>query len=164
MISLLLVSFLSMAHADEQKAQKAHVHGEANISIAFDGKKGRMEFHAPSEALFGFEHEARSAKDRAKKDQAMTKLEEKMSEMVVLAPELKCEIKKEISEVIQSKDHGDVDAEFNITCEQPVVGTTVRLQFAKVFPGIKKAKVDVIAGDVQKSVIVKKGGESLELK
>ncbi|MNL63942.1 hypothetical protein D3C87_1881130 [compost metagenome] len=94
----------------------------------------------------------------------MTKLEEKMSEMVVLAPELKCEIKKEISEVIQSKDHGDVEAEFNITCEQPVVGTTIRLQFAKVFPGIKKAKVDVIAGDIQKSVLVKKGGESLELK
>lgn len=161
MISLLLVSFLSMAHAEQQKA---HVHGEANISIAFDGKKGRMEFHAPSEALFGFEHEARSAKDRAKKEQAMTKLEEKMPEMVALAPELKCEIKKEISEVIQSKDHGDVEAEFNITCEQPVVGTTIHLQFTKVFPGVKKAKVDVIVGDIQKSVVVKKGGESLELK
>lgn len=160
MISLLLVSLVSMAHTEH----KAHVHGEANISIAFDGKKGRIEFHAPAQALFGFEHEARSKKDRAKKDEAMEKLGEKISEMVSLDPTLKCEIKKEISEVVQSKDHGDVEAEFNITCEQPVAGSTMQFNFAKVFPGIKKAKVSVIAGDVQKSVEVKKGGESLELK
>ena len=118
----------------------------------------------PAESVMGFEHEAKSAKDRKAKEDSLNKLEEKISEMVILDPALKCEIKKEIFEVIQSKTHGDVDAEFNITCEQPALGSTIKFNFAKVFPRMKKIKVNVIAGEVQKSVDVKKGGESLELK
>lgn len=144
--------------------QKAHVHGEGTASLAFDGKKGKLDMSLPAESIMGFEHQAKSAKDRKAKEEALLKLEEKISDMVVLDPSLKCEIKKEIFEVIESKNHSDVDAEFNITCEQPALGSTVKFNFAKVFPRMKKIKVDVIAGEVQKSVEVKKGGESLELK
>ena len=157
-----VVAFAQTEAAPPQ--QKAHVHGEGTASLAFDGKKGKLDMSLPAESIMGFEHQARSAKDRKAKEEALLKLEEKISDMVVLDPSLKCEIKKEIFEVIESKNHSDVDAEFNITCEQPALGTTVKFNFAKVFPRMKKIKVDVIAGEVQKSVEVKKGGESLELK
>ena len=167
MLVISVLSFCSVAFAQTEPAaqpQKSHVHGEGTASLAFDGKKGKLDMSLPSESIMGFEHQAKSAKDRKAKEDALLKLEEKISDMVVLDPSLKCEIKKEIFEVIESKNHSDVDAEFNITCEQPALGTTVKLNFAKVFPRMKKIKVDVIAGEVQKSVEVKKGGESLELK
>lgn len=164
-----ILSFSSIAFAQDpappaSEPQKAHVHGEGTASLAFDGKKGRLEMNLPAESVMGFEHQARSAKDRKAKEEGLLKLEEKISEMVVLDPSLKCEIKKEIFEVIESKNHSDVEAEFNITCEQPVLGSAIKFNFAKTFPRMKKIKVDVIAGEVQKSVVVKKGGESLELK
>ncbi|MNL08449.1 hypothetical protein D3C87_1291700 [compost metagenome] len=162
-----VLSFCSVAFAQSElseKPQKAHVHGQGSASLAFDGKKGRLEMSLPADVVMGFEHRPKSAKDRKAKEDSLLKLEEKISDMVALDPSLKCEIKKEIFEVIESKDHGDVEAEFNITCEQPVVGSTIKFNFAKTFPRMKKIKVDVIAGEVQKSVEVKKGGESLELK
>lgn len=167
MLRILVISVLTCSFAyaqSESQPQKAHVHGEGTASLAFDGKKGKLDMHLPAEVVMGFEHEAKSAKDRKAKEDSLNKLEEKISEMVVLDPSLKCEIKKEIFEVIQGKSHGDVEAEFNITCEQPVLGSTVKFNFAKVFPRMKKIKVDVLAGEMQKSVEVKKGGESLELK
>lgn len=166
-VSICSFAIVQNAHAHEEqptKQLKAHVHGAGSASLAFDGKKGKLDMSLPSETVMGFEHRPKNAKERKAKEDALLKLEEKISEMVILEPELKCEIKKEIFEVIESKDHGDVDAEFNITCEQPVLGTTVKFNFAKIFPRMKKIKVDVIAGEVQKSIEVKKGGESLELK
>jgi hypothetical protein len=170
MFRILVISLFSFcssfafAQEEQVKVQKAHVHGEGSASLAFDGKKGKLDMSLPTEMVMGFENRPHNAKERKAKEDALLKLEEKISSMVVLDPSLKCEIKKEIFEVIESKDHGDVDAEFNITCEQPALGTTVNFNFAKVFPRMKKIKVDVIAGEVQKSVVVKKGGESLELK
>jgi hypothetical protein len=165
-LSLSSFVFVSNAQAQEESSKqlKAHVHGEGTASLAFDGKKGKLDMSLPAETVMGFEYRPKNAKDRKAKEDSLLKLEEKISDMVVLDPALKCEIKKEIFEVIESKDHGDVDAEFNITCEQPVLGSTIKLNFAKTFPRMKKIKVDVIAGEIQKSVDVKKGGESLELK
>ncbi len=48
----------------------------------------------PADSIFGFEHEAKSKKDKAGKEAALKKLEEKVSEMIVFDTSLKCEIKK----------------------------------------------------------------------
>jgi hypothetical protein len=87
-----------------------------------------------------------------------------MSEMVVLDESLRCNIRKEISEVIQGRKHIDVEAEFVIECENPLAGSSIEFNFRKVFPRLKKVKVDLIADDVQKSMETTKNGESVELK
>jgi len=160
MLKVLLLSAMVFA----AREQGAHVHGTAHVSIGFDGKKGKITMESPADSLFGFEHEAKSKKDRQKKDEALKKLEEKISEMIVFDPSLQCEIKKEIFEVNQQRNHSDVDAEFAVTCQGPVAGTSVSFNFQKVFPRFKKVQVDVIADQVQKSLEVKKNGESLDLK
>lgn len=160
MFKLLLLSAIALA-ANEPKG---HVHGQGQVNIAIQGKRGQIEFRAPAEALFGFEHEARSKADKRKKDQALRALDEKMSEMVVLDDSLRCNIRKEISEVIQGRKHIDVEAEFVIECENPLAGSSIEFNFRKVFPRLKKVKVDLIADDVQKSMETTKNGESVELK
>lgn len=160
MFKVLLLSTLVFA----AREHGAHEHGAGRVSVGFDGKRGKIEMSIPAEALFGFEHEAKSAKDRQKKEDALKKLEEKISEMISFDAALKCEIKKEIFEVNQAKNHADVEAEFVVSCQEPVVGSTVSFNFQKVFSRFKKIQVDFIADSVQKSVQVLKNGDTLELK
>ncbi len=71
---------------------------------------------------------------------------------------------KEIFEVNQEKNHADVDAEFSVTCQTPVNGSTVSFNFQKVFSRLKKVTVDAIADGVQKSSQVLQNGDSLDFK
>lgn len=160
MFKVLLLSAMVFA----AREHGAHEHGAGRVSIGFDGKKGRIEMEVPAESLFGFEHEAKSKKDKNKKEEALKSLEEKIAEMIVFDPALKCEIKKEIFEVNQSKNHADVDADFTVSCEKAVAESTVSFNFQKVFSRLKKVQVDFITDGVQKSVQVLKNGDSLELK
>lgn len=160
MLKALLFAVMAMAHSQ----QGAHVHGVGKASLAFDGKKGKLEMHAPAEAIYGFEHAAKSQKDKQKKEAGLKKLGEQVAEMIVFDPALKCEIKLDMYEVIEKKNHSDVESEFSIVCEKPVAGSTVTFNFQKVFSRLKKVQVDVLADQVQKSLVVQKNGETLELK
>ena len=39
-------------------SQRAHVHGVGHINIVVEGKQATVEFLAPAEGLYGFEHQA----------------------------------------------------------------------------------------------------------
>lgn len=160
MFKILILSTLLFA----AREQGAHVHGSAQVTMGFDGNKGKIEMHIPGESLFGFEHEARSKKDKATKEAALKRLEENVGEMIVFSKDLECTFKKEFHEVNQAKDHSDVAAEFSVNCQKPVAGSTVSFHFQKQFSRLKKVKVDVIADTVQKTLQVTKNGEELELK
>ena len=160
MLKLILFSVMALAHTEHG----AHVHGEAQLSIAFDGKKGKIEVHAPAQVIYGFEQEATSKKDKARKEKGLAKLESGISDIVSFDPELKCEIKKDIFEVLQKKNHADIEAEFSVICENAVAGSTVTFNPQKAFSSLKKVKVDLLVDQIQKSIEVTKNGESLELK
>ncbi|MEN0059160.1 MAG: DUF2796 domain-containing protein [Bdellovibrio sp.] len=160
MLKVLLLSAMVFA----AKEHGAHVHGAGRASLAFDGKKGKIELHLPAESIFGFEYEARSAQDKKKKEKALSDLETKIAEMIVFPAEMKCEIKKEIFEVNQGKNHADIEAEFNVNCEQPLTEKTIAFHFQKTFPRLKKVQVELLADSVQKSMEVTKNGETLDVK
>ena len=161
MFKVLLFSVIAMAAAREHGA---HVHGDAKMNMAFDGKNGKIEFHAPASTIYGFEYVAKSAKDKANKDQSLKKLNDKVAEMIQFDPSLKCEVTMDMYEVDQKDSHADVAAEYNVKCEKSPAETLVTLNIQKVFPRIKTVKVDVMLGDVQKSQEIKKGGDTIELK
>lgn len=160
MFKVLLFSVMALAAREE----KAHVHGSVHMSMAFEGKNGKIVMNLPSSAVYGFEYVARNAKDKKAKDAGLKKLEDKIGEMAAFDPSLKCEIKKEIFEIDQRENHSDIDAEFRVTCEKSPMGTSVIMNVPKVFPRIKSVQVDVVGEGVQKSQEIKKSGESIELK
>ncbi len=146
------------------REEKAHTHGSARLAIALEGKNGKIDFDAPASAIYGFEYVAKSAKDKKAKEQGLQKVEDKIAEMIVFDPSLKCEIKKDMYEVDQKENHADVEFEFRVNCEKSPMGTNISVNISKVFPRIKAVKVDVVGEGVQKSVEVKNSGESIELK
>lgn len=162
-LSFVLNTILFAAPAMARE-EKAHTHGSAHLAIAIEGKNGRIDFDAPASAIYGFEYAAKSAKDKKAKEQGLKKVEEKIAEMVLFDPSAKCEIKKDMYEVDQKENHADVEFEFRVNCDKSPMGTNIVVNISKVFPRIKAVKVDVVGEGVQKSLEIKNGGESIELK
>lgn len=169
--TLVAVSFFSLnltqAHSKKHHHhQKAHVHGAAKMAVAFEGLQGKLEFEAPSESIYGFEHEAKTEKQKKAVADALLKLEQKMPEMVVFATSLGCSWTKNKIEVVREdgdSKHSDVKAEFSLACQQSPLNSEVKLQFSAHFPKLKSVETQWIVDQIQKSTKTRKAGETLVL-
>jgi hypothetical protein len=63
-------------HHEEHSSLSAHEHGVAQLNLVLDGSSLEIELESPAMNLVGFEHEAKSAEDRAKVAAARAKLEQ----------------------------------------------------------------------------------------
>ncbi|GIL18841.1 MAG: hypothetical protein BroJett040_25920 [Oligoflexia bacterium] len=150
--------------AGEHREQGKHEHGHGQVAIAFEGGHGMISLDTPAESILGFEHQAKSEKDKKAETDAFSKLEKSIGEMIVFAPALKCQfLKDKIERKIQG-NHSDIEASFHVQCEKSPMGTPISFSFQKVFPKLRDVKVQFIAEKVQKSLDVKKDGMGFEIK
>lgn len=157
---------------EKHREHGAHQHGAGTLGIAFEEKKGKLDFKIPSDSIVGFEYTPKTEKDKATKKTQLEKLENNISEMVVFDPTLNCKITKEKIEVVKDQEeskethseHSDTFAQFNVLCEKSLTGTKIVFNFQKYFPKIQDLDVQILVGDLQKSVEAKKNGVSVELK
>jgi hypothetical protein len=173
--------FTSHALAKKQNSHKAHEHGFAELNIVAEGKSINIEFHSPSESIYGFEYEAKKESDIKARDEAIENLKNRMGEMVILDASLECkftalEVKPFVTEHEEhdsskkSKDgkenraeHSEVHANFKADCSKPLAGTKVNFAFGKIFPKLNHIKVQSISGEKQRGLTVKKDKGVLEL-
>jgi Protein of unknown function (DUF2796) len=162
-------------------SQQVHVHGVGRINIVVEGKQATVEFLAPAEGLYGFEHQARTKAEQEKRDAALARLQEKISTMVVFEADRGCQFatqKIAIEEDVKdehtrgkstdkaqkkSGEHSEVHAEFTVTCAKPLAGSQVRFGVSKIFPMIKTVHVQVLSDARQTGVEVKGDKGSLKL-
>ena len=62
--SVLLLFSLSSNQAFARRDVKAHVHGEAELTLVLDGKNLQLEAKIPMSDLVGFEHKPKSKKQK----------------------------------------------------------------------------------------------------
>lgn len=114
MLRLFAMLLISFGMSSEAFAAGAHEHGVAKVDIAFDGLKGVVHFESPAANIYGFEHEAKRAKDKKKRDEMAALLKSKFSEMVIFDAKGGCEVvvtkfdafvKEEHHENDEHKDH-----------------------------------------------------------
>ncbi|MBC7420219.1 MAG: DUF2796 domain-containing protein [Bdellovibrio sp.] len=171
-LAYVILIFSSLAFAEqkpghhEHREHAAHKHGAAEMSIAFEGIKGEIDFAAPGDSIYGFEYVAKKESDKKKQTEALGFLQKNISEMVRFEASLKCVITKDKIEINQSKGekHSAVDAEFSVICEKSPVGSAITFNVQTTFPKLKSVNVKVIADDVQKSFDASQNGAKLELK
>ncbi len=164
-------------------AHSAHEHGAAKVDLAFDGLSGVIHFESPSSSIYGFEHDAKTAKDKKTRDEKINLLTQKFSEMVILDPKGGCDVTaKKIEPFVKEDDdheheseasshqkergaktihhekkegtHSEVHLEFTVTCKASLVGTSVKFAFQKFFPAIKKITVQAINGEKQNGATI----------
>lgn len=158
---------------------RAHVHGAAELSIAFEGLNGVFEFSSPSDSIIGFEYEAKTEKDKKATVAALLIFERHISEMIVFEEPLKCKITKDKLEVVYQKPllgapsgthssgpsgtHSEVKGFFQVLCEKSPKGSKIEFNIQKFFPRLRDVDVQVLIGSIQKSIEVKKVGTIVEL-
>lgn len=176
LIALCLSHF---AFGKEVRHHEAHVHGSAQLNIAFDGNKGRVEFQSAAEAVLGFEHEAKSAQDKKTLATVISQFENQMNTMVKFDGPANCTWNKDKVAMVKDEEdshekhasqkgsvhgeHSDFIAQFQVSCSKSLMGSHVILDFTS-FPRIKDLDATFLIGDLQKSVEVKKKVTTVELK
>ena len=93
----------SSAVAAERRELGAHQHGHGTLNIAVDGNKISMELEAPGADIAGFEHEAKSDKDKAAIKSATEKLEKPLA-LFKVPDAAKCSV-SEATVKLEAEEH-----------------------------------------------------------
>ena len=167
--SVLLIAPAAVAGG---KGHAAHQHGVAAVNIVGEGSTLTVQLEAPSESIYGFEHEAKKAADIKKRDSAIEKLKTSAEKMFVLEPGLGCkmsgsDIKPFVTEAKENekkqskKDehkegtHSEVHATFKFECTKPVAGSKLAFAAKKYFKSLSTLKVQVLSGEKQDGTTIK---------
>ena len=125
-----------------------------------------IEFESPADSIYGFEHEAKSQKDKDALAAGIKKLEDSIGSMIKFDAKLNCKItttKMEPAFRDAGEKHSEVRAQFAATCTAPLAGTKVTFGFTSIFPGISRLEVQALSGSKQSSAIVKKDVGAVDL-
>ncbi len=164
----------------QTQSEGAHVHGSGKLNIAIEtDATAVIEFEAPSESIYGFEHEATSAEDKQAQSQALDTLRLRFGEMLILPLEIECRIET-VAVDVASEEHGDegeaeehddegatgepdheeglggehseVHASYTVRCERSLVGARARVDLGTFFPDLHELTVTILADADQRSV------------
>lgn len=162
--AILLLSLSVDAHEKNHQHREhgSHVHGEASLSVAFEGVSGKINFESPAGNLFGFEHKAKTPKDKAKVADVMAQL--KKPQELFAFENLKCEWSNAVVEQDFDGHHSEVEASFDVKCDKAVIGQTLDVKLGSLFSAVKELKVEILADDVQLQKNLKSGVGKVEIK
>lgn len=138
----LLLLALGVAPLLPASAQ-GHVHGEAALDIGLDGRRGTFELRVPGDDLYGFEHEPRTAAEKAKRDSALVLMKARATTLVQFDASLGCTIVPGPVKYSSGK-HVEVQARFEIACQKTPSGHDIRFGVTKVFPSVRAVRVQLV--------------------
>lgn len=167
---LSILTFLLSSHASHKShkhhSEKAHVHGSGEVSLVFEGTKGKLQFESPGDSTLGFEHKPKTDVQKKHLEETLALIKTKISEMIIFQADLKCNFVPLIVQFKQERGshHGETHGEFDIFCAKSPRGTTLKFDFIKFFPKLEKLNFEVIVDDLQKSALISAESSKLELK
>jgi hypothetical protein len=155
--------FVLAKEKHQHREHGSHSHGHADLSMAFDGLNGQIEFKSPAESIVGFEHAAKTDKDKSKLTTAINEFESKITTYIQFDSSLGCKVEKKSIDLVAEEAHSDFVAKFILSCIKPVNGTTVTFDFT----GLKKLKdidATVLVEELQLKAEIKSKKMKLEIK
>jgi hypothetical protein len=182
-----LAAATGVGHAQQREAG-AHEHGRGTLNIVLEGSRLSMELEAPGVDIVGFEHKARTKKQKAAVEKAEEQLEaaEALFELPAAAG---CVL--EASRVtLEGEDHGhdhgakegakgdgkggtkgghpddahsSFRAEYAFECKAPASLTTIGFGYFKAFAGAQKLDVTVVTPKQQSRFEVSRAKPRIDL-
>jgi len=163
------------------KGHAAHEHGVATVNVVAEGNVVNIQLAAPSDSIYGFEHEAKKPADLKKRDDAMEKLKFNAEKMFLLDATLGCkvastEIKPFVTEEKEPANvskkghknhkqgtHSEVHATFKFECSKPVAGSSLQFATRSHFKSLRTLKIQVLSGEKQSGNTIKNDKGSVQL-
>lgn len=169
---ILLLALNSIALAKSNRKHEAHVHGGGQLSIAFEGANGQIEFKSAAESILGFEHMPKNNSEKSLIEKMKSQFASEMKDYVRFEDALACkftadkimqeaEAHKDHDEDSGSGEHSDWVAQFKVICDKSPLNSELQIDFRK-FKKINDIDVTLIIDDLQKSAEYK--GLPLQIK
>ena len=92
-VLMILTTFLTVSSRAADRNPEAHEHGVGAMNIAIQGNEVEIELELPADNVVGFEHEARTAAEKKRVQNAAAKLK-KAANVVVLPEGAACKLKE----------------------------------------------------------------------
>jgi Protein of unknown function (DUF2796) len=160
-----------------------HEHGRGTLNIAVEGNKISMELDVPGIDIVGFEHEAKTHKDKTTLEKAKQKLSAPLSLFKLPASagcrvtEAKVEVetgehdhaakeekKGEASKSSEKEQHhSEFHNAYSLECSSPASITGIEFGYFNAFPGAEKLEVNVITPKGQNKFEVTRTRPNLSL-
>lgn len=163
--AVLAAGLPAFAAEEEHRELGPHEHGTGRLNIAIEGKRVSMELEVPAADIVGFEHEAKTAAQKAAVKKGKTALEGALN-VFKLPAEAKCKL-AEAKVALHAEDEHDHDhgkageakhedkdedeshhsafhAEYTIDCAAPGKLTGIDFRYFEVFAGAKKLDINLV--------------------
>jgi hypothetical protein len=175
------VSLMTQVAYAGGKGHAAHEHGVAKVSVVAEGMTLTIQLEAPSESIYGFEHEAKKPSDVKKRDEAVEKLKTNADKIFLLDTSLECKVantdvkafvtedkaddkeNKKHSKKHKAGTHSEVHATFKFECGKPVAGSTMKFAARSQFKALRTLNVQVLSGDKQAGSTIKNDKGEIQL-
>ena len=176
-LALLLPGFAQAQAHDHEYANNsldAHVHGEAGLDVALEGKQLELQLHSPAMNLAGFERAPANAREQARLN-AVRDFLTQPEKVFALPAEAGCALEREAvsselfgvaagdedhlalhdetSEAVPADDHHDIHAYYQFTCAKPQALRSIDLRnLFRQYPGVHELDVQLIGPRGQKGL------------
>lgn len=174
--------------AAQHRELGAHEHGRGTLNIALEGTRLSMELEVPGVDIVGFEHPAKSGKDKAVVGSAKKRLSMPLS-LFKFPASAGCVV-KEASAELENEDHDhdkdakakdgkqDADkgtagaaehehsqfhAQYTLECRTPANITAIEFDYFRAFAGAQKLEVNLITPKGQTKLEVTRAKPRLDL-
>lgn len=138
-----------------EHALGAHEHGAVKLAIAVEKNSMDLDLDGPSDSFIGFEHAAKTDKEKALYNSTKNIWEKKLLTLITPSAALGCKIlEATFSQVIEGS-HADIEAKAKVICSKDLAGNEVQISLIKNFVKIKKLKVEVLSASTTSVEITK---------
>jgi hypothetical protein len=140
-----------------------HVHGQGELSIAFDEARGVFQLSLPAESAFGFEHKPKNEEEQSRLDKALSLLRENATELFVFDASLRCTWANPTVRVETKGSHADVFANYEVSCAKSPKGSSLKFQFREHMPRLRVLRVEFNIDGRQGKLNLKNGQGEMNL-
>ena len=148
--TIMTLALLMLARNAMSIEYTAHVHGQAELTIAFEQEQISFNLVAPAETLFGFEHTASSSNEITKV--ASSKKYLSQFNNIIQFNKGKCQVNKidmdmgvtaieAHHEHSQDRSHKEVKISYQLKCRNAENITSASVEIFKQYPALKKVHV-----------------------
>ncbi len=152
--TIVFVAGLSLAGAafasDETRELDSHEHGHVKLEIAIEKDQMNIAMEAPGESIVGFEHAAKTTKQKAAVKAAEKQLLD-AGALFVLPANAGCEVTSSKAELHQHGKHNEFEASYAFKCSNISELKKVETNLFSIYPAIEEIDVDYISPNGQGS-------------
>jgi len=160
-------------------AHEAHVHGVGKLDMAIDGDQVTLHLDTPLMNLLGFEHAAKSPKDRSAVQKMALKLRD-AGRIFVTTPAAECRptsiklASKALHPILLGKpstpaartkptrsEHADLNADYVLQCAHPDLLKTIDVALFTQFKGFQKIDVQMVTPKKQLAAMLRPSNSRL---